>query len=555
MKKNNHLLIHPILVLMLFLSGCSGLTVGINGFNPANNTETNNKIIETILNPASENTPVPLALPETITGLQSALVSVYEEVNPSVVNITVMQKQSASTKPKNPFENLPDIPGFKFDFPQPEGPQDFSTNSIGSGFVWDKEGHIVTNQHVVDGASRIIINFSDGTSTEGKLVGSDRDSDLAVVKINLPASQLKPVQLADSSLIKVGQIAIALGNPFGLEGTMTYGIISALGRSLPVQAENLMGPSYSIPDVIQTDAPINPGNSGGVLVDIQGRVIGVTSAIESPIRANAGIGFAIPSAIVKKVVPSLIKTGSFEHSWIGISGTSLNLDYNKAMNLSQNQKGALVLEVTPGSPAEKAGLRGSDRQVEIDNQKALVGGDIIIAIDDQPIKEFDDIVAFLARYTEVGQTIKIKVLRQGKEEVLPLTLAARPKDKSTPPVVEETNRSSDVWLGIEGRTLTPEIIKAMELADDQQGVLVGQVEQGSPADKAGLQGSYKPLNLDGERILIGGDIIIAFNNKPVHSIEDLKSMLSQHKAGDVITLKILRRSGEIDLKVKLEKRP
>ncbi len=559
MVKKNIVSIVTILIVLLFATSCSGLTVGLNGINPAASSTVDEKgmaVIETDLSQTATEMPSSgLEVSDAVIKIQEALEKVYEEVNPSVVNITVYSKQSQTDSPLDLFPELPDIPGFKFEFPKNQQPDNFSQTSLGSGFIWDKEGHIVTNNHVVDGATRILVKFSDSTTVEGKVVGTDKDSDLAVVKIERGDKELKPLQLTDSSQVKVGQIAIAIGNPFGLEGTMTFGIVSAVGRSLPVSSEDIIGPNYTIPDVIQTDAPINPGNSGGVLVDINGRVIGVTTAIESPVRANAGIGYVIPSTIVKRVVPSLIKSGSFEHSWIGISGTSLTYDLNKAMNLKTDQKGALVLEVTPNSPAEKAGLRGSDRQVEIEGRKVLVGGDIIIGIDDQPVNSFDDVVAYLARYTQVGQTIRLKVLRQGKEEVIPLTLAARPKQGKQSSGVEPQGKTAGAWLGIEGMNLTAPIAKAMELPEDQEGVLVIQVEQGSPADKAGLQGSFKPLTLNGERILIGGDVITALNNQSIKSVEDLKKALAQYKAGDEVTLTVLRRSGEIKLKVKLENQP
>jgi S1-C subfamily serine protease len=207
---------------------------------------------------------------------------------------------------------------------------------------------------------------------------------------------------------------------------MTVGIISALGRSLPAGTANAQEPTYTIPDIIQTDTPINPGNSGGVLLDDQGRVIGVTAAIESPVQASSGIGFAIPSAIVQQVVPALITTGHYAHSWLGISGTSLTPELAQAMNLTSDQRGALVVDVAPGSPAAKAGLRGSDRQVTIAGEQARDGGDVIVAVNGQPVQGFDDLVAYLARNTTVGQTITLTVLRQGKEETRSVTLAARP---------------------------------------------------------------------------------------------------------------------------------
>jgi serine protease Do len=352
----------------------------------------------------------------TLTDLESTLENVYAQVNPSVVLINVVEQQTAA-------------PNFRGRLgPQFQQPQQAS--ALGSGFVWDTQGHIITNNHVVDGADRISVTLSDGTTVAAHVVGADPDSDLAVLQVNMPASQLHPVQLADSTLVKVGQFAIAIGNPFGEENTMTTGIISALGRSLPVNDGNVQGPSYTIPDVIQTDAPINPGNSGGVLLNADGKVIGVTAAIESPAGTSAGIGFAIPAAIVDRVVPVLIKSGHYSHPYIGISGATLNPDLAQAAGLQSGQRGAMVINVTPGGPAAKAGLRGSSQQTTIDGLATPVGGDVITAIDAQPVKTFDDLVAFLARSTQVNQTVTLTILRDGKQQTVQVTLVARPNPTS-----------------------------------------------------------------------------------------------------------------------------
>jgi S1-C subfamily serine protease len=240
----------------------------------------------------------------TLTDIETILENVYTQVNPSIVNVSVVQKQETTS-------TFPDIPGFDSRFSQ--GPSQYYSKGLGSGFVWDLDGDIVTNNHVVSGADRISVTFQDGTTVSGEVIGSDVDSDLAVVKVDVSADKLQPVQLADSTKVKVGQLAAAIGNPYGLEGTMTVGFISALGRLLPVDNGSSGSSTYSIPDVIQTDASINPGNSGGVLVDRDGRVIGVTSAIISSSGSNAGIGFAIPSNIAN--MPGLASVVS---QWIRI---------------------------------------------------------------------------------------------------------------------------------------------------------------------------------------------------------------------------------------------
>ena len=352
----------------------------------------------------------------TLTDYEAALENVYAQVNPSIVAIEVVTQQSASSR-------TPSVPGFRGQ--QPQLPQAPVQQALGSGFVWDVQGDIVTNNHVVADATRITVTFADGTIAQAKLVGADPDSDLAVVKVDLPANQLRPVQVADSNQVKVGQFAIAIGNPFGEQNTMTTGIVSALGRTLPTGSGTAQGPSYTIPDIIQTDAPINPGNSGGVLLNSDGKVIGITAAMESRSGSSSGVGFAIPSAIAQKVVPVLIKTGHFDHPYLGISGGTLAPALAQAMNLKADQRGALVGSVTRGGPAEKAGLRGSTQPATIDGQSVNVGGDVIIAFNGTPVKTFDDLVAYLARL-DVSQTVTLTILRDGKEQTIQVTLAPRP---------------------------------------------------------------------------------------------------------------------------------
>ncbi len=354
--------------------------------------------------------------PAMLTGLESTLEQIYAKVSPSVVNIQVVLPQQASVSPSA-------IPGFPYFGQQPQ--QQYA-EALGSGFVWDKQGDIVTNNHVVAGASKITVTFSDGSMVPAKVVGTDPASDLAVIKVNVPASRLQPVTLADSSQLKVGQLNVAIGNPFGLKGTMTVGFISALGRLLPAGSASQQGPSYSIPDIIQTDAPINPGNSGGVLLNDQGQLIGVTSAIISPVKASSGVGFAIPSNIVKEVATSLIKTGQFEHPWLGLSGTSLTPELNQAMHLKAGQEGALIVNVTPGGPAAKANLLGSTQQATILGQQVSVGGDVIVALNGQTIKSFDNLINDMAMM-QVGQKVTLTVLHNGQTKNVEITLTARPQ--------------------------------------------------------------------------------------------------------------------------------
>ena len=299
---------------------------------------------------------------------------------------------------------------------------------LGSGFVWNAKGDIVTNYHVISQAAKITVTFSDGNTAIAQVIGTDLNSDLAVIKVNVSPDKLRPVQLVDTKSIKIGQAAIAIGNPFGLQGTMTEGIISGLGRSLPIGQGNALGATYTIPDIIQTDAPINPGNSGGVLVDDHGRLIGVTSAIESPVQANSGVSFVIPAEIIQIVVPALIQTGHYEHPWLGITGAELNPEINKAMNLPPYQQGILIIGVTPNGPASIAGLLGSDRQASVNGEQLQVGGDVITAIDGHTLKAFGDLASYLALNTQVGQTVTLTILRHGEKEAVRLSLSAQPSN-------------------------------------------------------------------------------------------------------------------------------
>ncbi len=359
-------------------------------------------------NPASSSSAISVT---SLDALQSIFENVYAQVNPSVVSIQVVEQASSTS-----------FSGFGFNSPQTQGVQ----QALGSGFVWDTAGHIVTNNHVIAGASSITVTFADGYVATAKLVGADPNSDLAVIQVNVPAAELHPVQLADSTKVHVGDVVIAIGNPFGLQNTMTQGIISGLSRSLPVGLDNPNGQTgYSIPDIIQTDASINPGNSGGVLLDIQGNLVGVTAAIASQSGSSSGVGFVIPSSIVNRVVPSLIKTGTYNHPWLGFSGVNITPDVAQAMNLSPTQQGALVVDVTPNGPADKAGLAGS-QSVRRNRQSVTTGGDIITAINGQPVTSYDQLSAYVFDNTQVGQTVTLTVLRNGREFQAKVTLGIQP---------------------------------------------------------------------------------------------------------------------------------
>jgi len=537
MKKRTTLLSLLAVFGMIFLAACGSITLPTFSQQPD---------AAPVLQQPTQVAPVPQpSVPSNSDGLLSAyqgtLENIYSMVSPSVVNIRIVSKAVASTS------DVPQVPGFPFfNLPQQQGPQEQFQTALGSGFVWDQDGHIVTNNHVVSAADQIEVTFSDGTTLPATLVGADPDSDLAVIKVDVSKDMLHPIQVADSDGVKVGQLAIAIGNPFGLEGTMTTGIISAVGRSLPTD-QNVAG-SYTIPDIIQTDAPINPGNSGGVLVDANGALVGVTSAIESPVGTNAGIGFAIPAEIVNKVVPALIKDGKYVHTWLGISGTTLVPDLANAMDLKTTQRGVLVEEIMPNSPAEKAGLRGSNDQVTINGQPVTVGGDVITAIDNQQVTNMEDLIAYLSRSTVVDQKVSLDILRDGKQTTLDVTLVARPSAEERTNV-ENPSVTRGIRLGILGANVDSSITKEMNLPEDQQGVLVQQVEPGSLADTAGLQGGSKSITVDGQEVVVGGDIITAVNGEAVTTVGELRAALGQLPSDQEFSLTILRNGKEIQITV------
>ncbi|MCA9907121.1 MAG: trypsin-like peptidase domain-containing protein [Anaerolineae bacterium] len=293
--------------------------------------------------------------------------------------------------------------------------------SGGTGFVLDTDGHIVTNYHVVEGAVQIAVNFHDGTIVRGEVVGLDPDADIAVIQVDLPVEELTPLSLADSSQLFVGQTTIALGSPFGRDWTMTTGIISALGRT--IRGLNI----YSIGEVIQTDTAINPGNSGGPLLNLRGEVIGVNAQIASEVRANSGVGFAIPSNLVRRVANALIEKGQIDYSYIGIQGGDMTLAQIETMNLPNNAHGIVVGFVEENSPAARGGLHNPGRERTVDGITAYINADIITAIDGLPLRDMSDLIAYLASQTQPGQTVTLTVLRDGRDMIdLPITLTSRP---------------------------------------------------------------------------------------------------------------------------------
>ena len=333
--------------------------------------------------------------------LETQVIAVYEAVSPAVVNITNR--------------------GYAYDMFMRAVPQEGS----GSGFVYDAEGHIVTNYHVVENAEELLVTLASGQVYKAEIIGTDPTNDLAVIRIDAGANLPELVALGDSDKLRVGQFVLAIGNPFGLEQTLTIGVVSALGRVIESPEDNRF-----IGEAIQTDAAINPGNSGGPLLDLQGRVIGVNSQIISPSGASSGIGFAVSANTVRRVVPELIAQGYYPHPWLGTQMLSLTPSTAKAFRDAGMDvpvdAGLLVIEAVKDAPADKAGIRGGSRVVSIGRYQIPLDGDIIIAIDGEPVNDFQTLTVYLETETTVGDTVDVTIIRDGEELTVPVTLGERP---------------------------------------------------------------------------------------------------------------------------------
>jgi 2-alkenal reductase len=381
------------------------LVVGCSSNIPLINSDSAESAAESVPSAAAASQA---SIPASLTDEQAVLIDLYKRVNPSVVNIAAYGGQ----------------PGF----PEPGGPPGSPGPSQGSGFVYDQAGYLVTNAHVVAGANQIEITFADGTISEAAIVGLDPDSDLAALKVaQLPAGA-SALPLGNMNELAVGQTVVAIGNPFGLEGTLTRGIISALGRTIPALTP------FSIPHAIQTDAAINPGNSGGPLLDLQGRVVGVTAqgVTSGDTPVNSGVSLAIPVDIVSRVVPALIENGQYDWAWLGvIAGDNVTPALVRAMNLPV-QSGAYVVQTAPGGPADQAGLRGANNVVMDQGRPVEVGGDVITAIDSQPVRSSDDLLTYIALQTRPGQDVTLTVVRNGTTQEIPLRMGVRPAQQPQP---------------------------------------------------------------------------------------------------------------------------
>ena len=319
-----------------------------------------------------------------------SLMEIFEKAEPGVVRVNTIRNQTIS-----------------------------ETGGVGSGFVFDKMGHIITNAHVIEDSTKTVVTFLDGRSYNAEIIGIDQYTDIGVIKVSADLKLLQPLSLGDSSDLNVGEPIAAIGNPFGLSGSMTSGIISQMGRLLP------SGSGYSIPDVIQTDAAINPGNSGGPLLNMRGNIVGINTAIQSTTGEFTGVGFAVPSQTVAKIVPTLISEGEYKHPWIGISGRDIDPDTANVLGLN-DALGFLVITVVENSPASDAGMIGTDKTIEVDGREYAVGGDIIVAVDGMDVRKIDDILVHLQRVKTVGDEMNLEILRDGRTTNVTIILQERP---------------------------------------------------------------------------------------------------------------------------------
>jgi 2-alkenal reductase len=402
MSRHHHLsLLFLLIVLTLATTACQAISA-LTGSEDQVVTETQidqqeivAQAVATISAQLPTVLPVPTPAVQSITmstDLEESLVTLYERVNPAVVNIFVFDARE-------------------------------TLSGSGSGFVYDTLGHIITNNHVVTGASGLEVVFPDGQRRRAEVVGTDVDSDLAVIRLESLPEGVQPIPLGDSRAVRVGQLAVALGNPFEMAGSLSLGIVSGLGRTLLSDRLAEGGGRYSLPQVIQTDAAINPGNSGGPLLNLSGEVIGVNSAIRTTTGTNSGVGFSIPVNAVKRVIPALIAEGIYHYPYMGIRMSDLDLESQQVLELPQ-LSGAYVTGISADTPAEQAGLRAGT--IDPSTGEITSVGDLIIAVDGQPINNTDDLISFLVFETEVGQTISLTVIRDGEQTQIPLVLGERP---------------------------------------------------------------------------------------------------------------------------------
>jgi serine protease Do len=430
-----------------------------------------------------------------------------KESSPSVVNVSTVKVIKGRGRGPHPF-GAPFGPNdpFKDFFERFFGdqvPRDFRQRSLGTGFVIDNEGHILTNNHVVDGTDEIKVRLSDEKEYDAKIIARDPKTDLALIQITSDVS-LKPLSLGDSDKLEVGEWVLAIGNPFGLGHTVTAGIVSAKYRQIG---------AGSYDNFIQTDASINPGNSGGPLLNMQGQVVGINTAIFSQSGGSIGIGFAIPVNMARDLLPQL-KKGKVVRGWLGVMIQKITPELKDKLGL-ENEQGALVADVSKGGPADKAGIER---------------GDVIVSFDGKTIKEMNDL-PFIVAATPVEKSVSVEVMRKGKRETVQVKVGELKEEEAA----IETPAETKPKLGMALEDITPDIAKRLGLTETS-GVVVVQVEEGSPAAEAGIR---------------PGDVIIEVDQKTIRSLEDLNAKTTGYKAGDTLLLLIKRQSATLYLTLKI----
>ena len=428
--------------------------------------------------------------------------SLAKKVGPSVVNVSTTQVRKAAADVPSPFDNDDPMSQFWqrfFGGRVPRGPQ--RQTGLGSGFIIDRNGTILTNYHVVDAAQKIAVTLSDGKNYDAKVIGKDQKTDIAVIKIDA-GQDLPVVTLGDSDRLEVGEWVMAIGNPFGLDHTVTSGIVSAKGRQIGA------GPYDNF---IQTDASINPGNSGGPLLNLRGEVVGITTAIFSQSGGNIGIGFAIPTNSIKELLPQLKDKGRVVRGYLGTTVQKITPEIADSLGLKQQQRGALVADVMKGSPAERAGIKT---------------GDVIVEFNQKEVKDSADLPALVARIAP-GTTVPLKVVREGKEMSLPIAVGEMKENE-----VAASGQESD--LGMAVQPVTPEIAQSLGL-DRPEGLVISEVRPGSSADEAGLR---------------AGDLITQINRRAVKNLADYNREMARSEKGQSVLLLVRRGQSSVFLALK-----
>ena len=434
-----------------------------------------------------------------LTKIGQAMSEISSAVKPAIVNISTTKTEKLSESPYAPFFDDPFFRRFFGDrFRHPEVPRERKTASLGSGVIVSSNGYILTNSHVIKDADEIKVLLSDKREFQGKIIGTDPKTEVAVIKID--AQDLPTISWGDSDKLKVGEVVMAIGSPFGLNQTVTMGIVSAVGRA------NVGIADYE--DFIQTDAAINPGNSGGALVNAKGELVGINTAIFSTTGGYQGIGFAIPNNMAKAVMDSLIKTGKVIRGWLGVSIQPLTPELAKQFNLKK-EYGALVGDVIENSPAEKAGI---------------LRGDVIIEYNGKKVDEPYNLRNTVAN-TPPGETAELKIIRNGKIETIKVTIGELPTEVPKAPVIEYKN----VLRGISVRELTPELYRQMNISEKIKGVIVAEIGPDSPA----------------EGKLMEDDIIQEINRKATANLKDYESTASEIKSDEIVLLLVFRKGSSV----------